>query len=121
MNATGKKDAVACNISKLSPYTTAKYVGMPNGRRALGCAKNKMGFRINSNLTLDQFIDAWGQKRKSKEWAFITSAEMQSSPTAFAIGICQGSSPKMDTKRIIEILKQKLEHLRKLQSKGPGN
>ena len=30
-----------------------------------------------------------------KQWAFITPAEMQNSPTACAIGICQGSSPKM--------------------------
>ena len=107
-NATGKEDKVATNISKLSPYTAAKYVGMPNGRRALGCAKNKMGFRINSNLTLEQFIDAWGQKRKNKEWAFITPAEMQSSPTAFAIGICQGSSPKMDTTLINKNIKAEI-------------
>ena len=51
-DASGKNDFVACNIDKLSPYTADKYVGMPNGRKTLGTSKNRIGFRINSNLTL---------------------------------------------------------------------
>ena len=64
--ASGDKDFIACNIDKLSPFTAEKYIGMPNGRKSLGSSKNKIGFRINFNLTLDQFIDAWGQNRKKR-------------------------------------------------------
>ena len=51
--ASGDKDFIACNIEKLSPYTAEKYIGMPNGRTSLGSSKNKIGFRVNSNLTLE--------------------------------------------------------------------
>ena len=75
--ASGDEDFIACSIEKLSPYTAEKYVGLPNGRKSLGTSKNKIGFRINSNLSLEQYIDAWGQNRKKKGWAYITRAEMQ--------------------------------------------
>ena len=107
--ASGEDDHIACNIGKLSPYTAEKYVGMPNGRKTLGTGKNRIGFRINSNLTLDQFLDAWGQNRRRKEWAYITRAEMQSSPSAYAIGICQGSSPNMSTEVINANLCKEIE------------
>ena len=64
---------------------------------------------MNSYLTLEQFLYAWGQNRRKKEWAFITRAEMQNSPTAFAIGICQGSSPNMSTKVINDNLAKEKE------------
>ena len=107
--ATGDEDFIACNIDKLSPFTAEKYVGLPNGRKSLGTSKNRIGFRINSNLTLDQFIDAWGQNRRKKGWAYITRAELQNSPTAFAIGTCQGSSPNMSTKVINDNLAREIE------------
>ena len=96
-NRTSNTDKAVFNIGKLSPYSVEKYIGLPNNRRSLGTGKNKVGLRINSNLTLHQFIDAWGKYRKEKGWVFVTQAEMQSSPTAFAVGVCQGSSPNMVT------------------------
>ena len=81
---------------------------MPNSKRILGQAKNKMGFRINSNLTMNQFIDTWGKYRKEPGWVYITPAEMQESPTAYAVGACQGSSPNMVTELINEKLQSVL-------------
>ena len=103
---TERHDFIAQNLERLAPQAAEKYVGMPNNRRSLGSAKNKMGFRINSNLTLDQFIDSWGKYRKDEGWVFICQAEMQQSPTAYAVGACQGSSPNMLTNIINERLKR---------------
>ena len=103
--STGSPDFVGHNLERLSPHAAEKYVGMPNSKRILGRARNKMGFRINSNLTMDQFIDTWGKYRKEPGWVYITPAEMQESPTAFAVGACQGSSPNMVT----ELINQKLK------------
>ena len=99
-NGTSIAEKAAFNTSKLSPYTAGKDIGLPNNRRSLGTGKNKVGLRINSNLTLNQFIDAWGKYRKEKGWVFVTQSEMQSAPTAFAVGVCQGSSPNMVTNLI---------------------
>ena len=108
-NGTSAEDKAAYNTSKLSPYTAGKYIGLPNNRKSLGTGKNKVGLRINSNLTLNQFIDAWGKNRKEKGWVFVTQSEMQSSPTAFAVGVCQGSSPNMVTNLINRNLEKVLE------------
>ena len=71
-NGTSIAEKAAFNTSKLSPYTAGKDIGLPNNRRSLGTGKNKVGLRINSNLTLNQFIDAWGKYRKEKGWVFVT-------------------------------------------------
>jgi hypothetical protein len=72
-----------------------------------------MGFRINSNLTMNQFIDTWGKYRKEPGWVYITPAEMQESPTAFAVGACQGSSPNMVT----ELINEKLQSVLGVETK----
>ena len=111
--STGSSDFVGHNLESLSPGAAEKYVGMPNGKRILGRAKNKMGFRINSNLTMNQFIDTWGKHRKEPGWVYITPAEMQESPTAFAVGACQGSSPNMAT----EVINKKLQSVLGVETK----
>ena len=107
-NSCKEEDHVVENASKLAPFTAAKYVGMPMSRKGLGTVKNKMGFRISSKLTLFQFVDAWSKLKGFKEGVYLAEAEMQSSPTSFAVGICQGSSPKKVTKLLNERLPQVL-------------
>ena len=105
---TGETDNVAENLERLSPYAAEKYVGMPNSKSTLGSGKNKIGIRVNTNLTLDQFVDSWGKYRREQGWVYVAPAEMQQSPTAFAVGACQGSSPQMLTKAINDKLKEEL-------------
>ena len=108
-NSNNEEDYVVENTSRLAPFTAAKFVGMPMSKKSLGTVKNKMGFRISSKLTLFQFIDAWSKLKGYKEQVYLAEAEMQSSATAFAIGLCQGSSPKKVTKLLNERLPQVLD------------
>ena len=108
-NSNNEEDYVVENASKLAPFMAAKFVGMPMSKKSLGTVKNKMGFRISSKLTLFQFIDAWSKLKGYKEQIYLAEAEMQNSPIAFAVGLCQGSSPKKVTKLLNERLPQVLD------------
>ena len=108
-NSVEEEDYVAHDAKKLAPTTAAKYVGLPMNRRNLRTVKNRMGFKVSSKLTLYQFIDAWTKMKGMKDQVYISEAEMQSSPTAFAVGLCQGSSPKKVTKLLNEKLAGALE------------
>ena len=83
---------------KIGPSLALKYIDVPSYIRGmLGCKRQfRLGFRVCTNLTLHEFTNTWSKCKNVNGWSHIVPAEMQHSPTAYAVGLCQGSSHGKD-------------------------
>ena len=96
---------------KISPSLAIKYIDVPSYiRGTLGCKRQfRLGFRVCTNLTLHEFTNTWSKFKSVNGWSHIVPAEMQHSPTAYAVGLCQGSSYGKDCVTLNKELSKDLE------------
>ena len=90
------------NAEKMNPYDAEDYIDIPEYlNKYLGNKKqSRIGKRISTDLSVDEFINTWGEMRKADGWSYAKRAEMQNSPTVIPVGICQGSSTRKDLKTL---------------------
>ena len=86
-------DKVLESPKKISPSSALKYVDVPHYIHHLGCKRQfRFGIRVNTSMSLHEFCNTWTKYKNINGWSHIVPAEMQKSSTAYAVGLCQGSS-----------------------------
>ena len=102
----GKQD-----MSKMSPKGANKYLDIPTYIKSFGTRKNsRIGIRVATNMDLREFVETWSSMKPKgqADWMTVFPSEMQTSPTAHAVGFLQGSSEKKVTTTINRTLQTEL-------------